>query len=250
MKLFQFLFRIYYNFANENYVIIPMKKIILLLIYIIGVNMYAQEDISIKKDTSYIYEEYIIFEGDTVVIELEEVKLLSKVKFKNSYDRQYYYWFRKKTLKAYPYAKLAAERLSVLNERLDQIDSNYKKKAYTRRVQKYMEGEFSDQLKKLTRTEGRILIKLIHRQTGITTFDLVKEIKSGWKAFWYNGTAKLFKLSLKLEYDPANVDEDFLIEDILQRAFIDGKLESQDSKLDFDYHKIADKKGNIFHIEK
>jgi len=227
-----------------------MKKIVIILIYIIGVNFYAQEGVLIQKDTLTKYEDYIIFEGDTVVIELEEVQLLSKLKFKNSYDRQYYYWFRKKTLKAYPYAKLAADRLSVLNERLDQIDSEYKKKAYTRRVQKYMEGEFTDQLKKLTRTEGRILIKLIHRQTGVTTFELIKEIKSGWKAFWYNGTAKLFKLSLKLEYDPANIDEDYLIEDILQRAFIDGKLEGQDSKLDFDYHKIAEEKGNIFHIEK
>ena len=227
-----------------------MKKIFFLLIYIIGVNFYAQEEVLIKKRTSYIYKDYIIFEGDTVVIELEEVKLLNKVKFKTSYDRRYYYWFRKKTLKAYPFAKLAAERFSVLNERLDQIDSNHKKKAYTKRVQKYMEGEFTDQLKKLTRTEGRILIKLIHRQTGITTFELIKEIRSGWKAFWYNGTAKLFKLSLKLEYDPANIDEDFLIEDILQRAFIDGKLESQASKLGFDYHKIAEEKGNLFHIEK
>ena len=227
-----------------------MKKIVIILIYIIGINFYAQEEVLILNDTLPKYEDYIIFEGDTVVIELEEIQLLNKLKFKNSYDRQYYYWFRKKTLKAYPYAKLAAERLSVLNERLDQIDSNYKKKAYTKRVQKYMEGEFTDQLKKLTRTEGRILIKLIHRQTGVTTFELIKEIKSGWNAFWYNGTAKLFKLSLKLEYDPANIDEDFLIEDILQRAFIDGKLESQDSKLDFDYHKIAKEKGNIFHIEK
>ena len=227
-----------------------MKRfIVLLLIYIIGINSYSQEEVLIKKDSSYIYKDYIIFEGDTVVIELDEVKLLNKLKFKTSYDRRYYAWFRKKTLNAYPYAKLAAERLSVLNKRLEHIDSKHKKKAYTKRVQKYMEGEFTEQLKKLTRTEGRILIKLIHRQTGITTFDLIKEIRSGWKAFWYNGTAKLFKLSLKLEYDPANVEEDFLIEDILQRAFIDGKLESQDSKLEFDYHKIAQEKGNIFHMD-
>ncbi|MFK5880427.1 MAG: DUF4294 domain-containing protein [Flavobacteriaceae bacterium] len=226
-----------------------MNKFIVILIYIIGINSYAQKELLIKKDSSYIYKDYIIFEGDTVVIELDEVKLLNKLKFKTSYDRRYYTWFRKKTLKAYPYAKLAAERLQVLNERLEHIDSKYKKKVYTKRVQKYMEGEFTDQLKKLTRTEGRILIKLIHRQTGITTFSLIKEIRSGWSAFWYNGTAKLFKLSLKLEYDPANIEEDFLIEDILQRAFINGKLESQDSKLDFDYHEIAQEKGNIFHIE-
>ena len=113
-----------------------------------------------------------------------------------------------------------------------------------------MEGEFTNQLKKLTRTEGRILIKLIHRQTGITTFNLIKEIRSGWKAFWYHKTAKIFKLSLKYEYNPEDIQEDFLIEDVLQRAFMNDVLEKQESKLDFDYHKIASKKGKYMQIKK
>ena len=213
------------------------------------VNIYAQDEKVIKKDSSYIYGDYIIFEGDTIVIELDEVFLLNKLKFKTDYSRRYYYWFRKKTLKAYPYAKLAQERLTVLNMRLDSIESKRNKRIYSKRVQKYMENEFTEQLKKLTRTEGRILIKLIHRQTGITTFELVKEIRSGWNAFWYHKTAKLFKMSIKLEYDPKNIDEDFMIEDILQRAFVNGNLESQPSKLDFDYIKIATNRKNLIHVE-
>ena len=197
-----------------------------------------------------MYGDYIVFSGDSILIELEEVRLLNKLNFKSDYDRNYYYWFRKKTLKAYPYAKLAAERLEVLNRRLEKIKSKSKSKRYTKKVQKYMEGEFTDQLKKLTRTEGRILIKLIHRQTGVTTFGLIKEIRSGWKAFWYNNTAKLFKLSLKLEYNPENNNEDFIIEDILQRAFIDEILEKQTSKLDFDYHELSLKNKNLIYIEK
>ena len=227
-----------------------MKKVIVLLIYILSVNFYAQEEELIKKDSTYIYGDYIVFSGDSILIELEEVRLLNKLNFKSDYDRNYYYWFRKKTLKAYPYAKLAAERLEVLNGRLEKIKSKSKSKRYTRKVQKYMEGEFTDQLKKLTRTEGRILIKLIHRQTGVTTFGLIKEIRSGWKAFWYNNTAKLFKLSLKLEYNPENNNEDFIIEDILQRAFIDEILEKQTSKLDFDYHELSLKKKSLIYIEK
>ena len=197
-----------------------------------------------------MYGDYIVFSGDSILIELEEVRLLNKLNFKSDYDRNYYYWFRKKTLKAYPYAKLAAERLEVLNRRLEKIKSKSKSKRYTKKVQKYMEGEFTDQLKKLTTTEGRILIKLIHRQTGVTTFGLIKEIRSGWKAFWYNNTAKLFKLSLKLEYNPENNNEDFIIEDILQRAFIDEILEKQTSKLDFDYHELSLKNKNLIYIEK
>lgn len=227
-----------------------MRKLVCLFFVLIGVFGFSQTEKKIKKDSSYIYKDYIIFEGDTVVIELDEVAVLNKVKFQNDYDKRYYYWFRKKTIKAYPFAKLAAERLTTLNERLDNIDSKRKKKLYTKRVQKYMEEEFTEQLKKLTRTEGRILIKLIHRQTGVTTFDLIKEIRSGWKAFWYHKTASLFKLSLKLEYNPELIDEDFMIEDILQRAFVNGTLEKQASKLDFDYMNIAAKRGNLIHVQK
>lgn len=226
-----------------------MKQSILFYsILLVPLFFYAQISKEHKKDSTYIYKDYIIFEGDTVVIELAEVQVLKRLKFKESYDRRYYYWFRNKTFKAYPYAKLAAERLTTLNERLDKIKSKRKRKEYTKKVQKYLEGEFTDQLKKLTRTEGRILIKLIHRQTGNTTFELIKEVRSGWKAFWYNNTASLFKLSLKAEYDPENVYEDFLIEDILQRAFIEGKLERQASKLDFDYLEIASKMGDKIQI--
>jgi|TARA_B110000305_G_scaffold106296_1_gene119511 hypothetical protein len=227
-----------------------MKYISFFLVIVASVNCFSQEQKLVKKDTSYSYKEYIIFEGDTVVIELDEVTLLGKLKFQNNYDRRYYYWFRKKTLKAYPYAKLAAQRLNILNERLDGIESKRKRKKYTKIIQNYMEEEFTEQLKKLTKTEGRILIKLIHRQTGFTTFDLIKEIRSGWKAFWYHSTAKMFKLSLKVAYDPEKINEDYLIEDILQRAFIDGFLEKQESMLRFDYAKTASKKRNLIHIEK
>ena len=210
--------------------------ILVVLVFFTGTVLFGQEDK--KADSIPLLEKYIIFEGDTLLIELDEVQVLKKLKFNSSYDRRYYYWFRKKTLKAYPYAKLAAERLEVLNDRLSKIKSNRKKKQYIKVVQKYLEGEFTDQLKKLTRTEGRILIKLIHRQTGQTAFDLVKGLRSGWKAFWYNTTANLFKLSLKDTYDPKNNKEDYLIEDILQRAFIDGILEEQASKLKIDYLEI------------
>ena len=66
----------------------------------------------------------------------------------------------------------------------------------------------------------------------------MKDYKSGWKAFWYNSTAKLFKLSLKEKYDPMNVSEDHLIEDILQRSFIDGVIELKPSKLNINYVEL------------
>jgi hypothetical protein len=191
--------------------------------------------------------EYVFVKpGDSIVILLNEIALLPKPKFSAKEDIRYYLWFRKKVYKAYPFAKLAAERLDSLNARLDRIDSKRKRRKYTRLIQNYIEGEFTTQIKKMTTTEGRVLIKLIHRQTGKTAFDNIRGLRSGWKAFWYNTTANVFKLSLRTEYQPDRINEDFLIEDVLVRAFRDDKLEVQDSKLDFDFIKIiAAKKAKI-----
>ncbi|MCV6629837.1 MAG: DUF4294 domain-containing protein [Flavobacteriaceae bacterium] len=181
------------------------------------------------------------FEGDSLfspTIALEEVVIFKNLQFDNYKDRVRYRVLKRKTLKVYPYAKLAAERLVKLNQRLASLKSKRAKKRYTKKVQKYIEEEFTEELKKLTRTEGQILVKLMYRQNGLTVFNLVKDLRSGWKAFWYNNTAKLFKISLKKEYDPTSNHEDYLIEGILQRAFADGVLQPQETALDFDYFNL------------
>ncbi|MEQ6123204.1 DUF4294 domain-containing protein [Pseudotenacibaculum sp. MALMAid0570] len=221
-----------------------MKKgIFILTLLIASINVAAQK----KDDPPLKLEDYILIKnGDTLTINLDEVSVIPRLKFNSPDDARYYYWFRSKVYKAYPYARLASERLDSLNARLNRIKKKRKRRKYTKRAQKYLEGEFTDQLKKMTRTEGRILIKLIHRQTGKTAFENIRKLRSGWKAFWYNTTANLFKLSLKTEYHPESVNEDYLIEDVLQRAFMDEKLPVQKSKLEFDFPKIASsKKGKV-----
>lgn len=201
---------------------------------------YGQEN-PVEKDS---VPQYIIIEGDSILhtaIALDEVFLFSRLRFDSQKDKARYLILRRKTLKVYPYAKLAAERLEALNERLANIKSRSKRKQYTRMIQKYIEKEFSAELKKLTRTEGQILVKLIHRQTGKTAFNLVKELRNGWRAFWYNNTAKLFKISIKEEFHPESVHEDYLIEDILQRAFATNSIEKQPSALNFDYALLTNK---------
>ncbi|MFK5983571.1 MAG: DUF4294 domain-containing protein [Flavobacteriaceae bacterium] len=181
---------------------------------------------------------YYIIQGDSIpreFIDLEEVILLNKLEFTSKEDRKRYLILRRKTRKVYPYAKLASERLTVMTERLKTIEKKRDRKKYTKRVQKYIEEEFSEKLKKFTRTEGQILAKLIHRQTGRTGFDLVKELRNSWRAFWYNTTASLFDISLKEEYDPFNNKEDYLIEDILERSFQDNILERQAPAFPIDF---------------
>lgn len=217
------------------------KRILLLVLGLSTLLGFAQVK---EQPMDSITEKLIIIEGDSIMhssIALDEVYVFSKLKFSTYKDKLRYYILRRKTIKVFPYAKLAAERLSELNDSLTKIKKKRKRKKYTKEVQKYIEGEFSDELKKLTRTEGQILVKLIYRQTGKTTFNLVKELRSGWRAFWYSTTAKMFKISLKEEYRPDQVHEDYMIEDILQRAFAAGRLERQNSVLDFDYMDLENK---------
>ncbi|MBW1298366.1 DUF4294 domain-containing protein [Aquimarina litoralis] len=205
---------------------------------------FGQKDIDSVKVDSTGYVQYYIIEGDTIphdAIDLDEVVILGKLKFKDRLARRKYLILRRKTRKVYPYAKLASDRLTTLNERLENIKSKRAKKKYIKILQKYMEEEFTAELKKMTRTEGQILVKLIHRQTGRTMFDLVKEYRSGWKAFWYNSTANLFNISLKEKYDPINVEEDYWIEDILQRSFQSNILEEQKTALDFSFYDLRNK---------
>tara|TARA_R110000850_G_scaffold109659_1_gene222730 strand:- start:191 stop:934 length:744 start_codon:yes stop_codon:yes gene_type:complete len=227
--------------------IILMSKILLTIVFLLTAHFmgFSQEDDAYHyhqtDTTEYIY---MIIDGDTVSrqhIDLDEVVLLSKLKFKSKEDRRSYLILRRRTRKVYPYARLAADRLYTMNTRLESLETNREKRIYTKRIQNYIEGEFTDELKKLTRSEGRILVKLIHRQTGETAFDLIKDLRTGWRAFWYNTTASMFDISLKSEFRPDQVKEDFLIEDILQRSFQEGVLDLQLPAEPIDYFELADK---------
>lgn len=194
--------------------------------------------------TDSLENTYLIIVGDTLInkaIGLDEILILPKLKLNSYNERRQYLILQRKTLKVYPYAKLAAERLEVMKERMANVKSKRKRKQYAKRVQNYIEDEFSEKLKKFTITEGQILIKLIHRQTGETAFNLIKQLRSGWRAFWYNNTAKLFDMSLKIPFDPETVKEDFLIEDILQRQFQNGALEFQQAYKPFDLYELSKK---------
>ena len=200
-----------------------MKKLVLLVALAVASSLYGQQEQPI----------YII-EGDTLTnpyVDLGEVIVLPSLKFDSYNDYLSYYRLRKRTLKVYPYAKMASERLVVLNDRLYKIKRKRAKKRYTKRVERYLEGEFKDELKRLTRSEGRILVKLIHRETGQTTHGLIKKLRSGWRAFVYQTTAKLFDIDLKTTYNPTDDEEDALIEGILLRAFADGTLHQSQEKI-------------------
>lgn len=209
-----------------------MTRYLLLFILFLPLLLMAQEEDSLGYEAPLLYK----FETDSIPnsgIRLQEVVLFQPLRFKSMNELRNYVILRNRTLRVYPYAKLAADRLDTLTARLEQIDKKRQRKKYIKRVEDFIYEEFEEELKKLSRSQGRILIKLVHRQTGATTHELIKELRNGWKAMIYQTTASLFKLSLKDTYNPEEIYEDFLIEDILQRAYGDGLIELDPTALSY-----------------
>lgn len=202
----------------------------ILLCMMVGV-AYAQTNDSIVQyytKNSKNALDAIIVEGDTIpILILDEVLLVDKPSFNSDEARRRYYILRRKVLKVYPYAVIAGNKLDSLNLTLADINGKRKQKKYIKNFQDYLEGRFEDELKELTRTEGQILSKLISRETGITTYELIDTYRSGWNAFWWNVAAGFYDIDLKIPYDPKSNEEDKLIENILQRSFINGLLEER-----------------------
>ncbi|MFB9079218.1 DUF4294 domain-containing protein [Flavobacterium procerum] len=185
---------------------------------------------------------YILTEQDSILndtIQLPEI-IISKEKLDPEAQKQFLI-LQNRVYKVYPYAKLASERLTALNNGMARLKTSREKKKYFKIVEDYLNNEFEERLKKLSRKQGQILVKLIHRQTGITTYELVRTLKSGFKAFVSNTTANLFDISLKTEYDPYQVNEDYLIETILVRAFESGRLVNQKPSKQINYDDLSEK---------
>ena len=179
----------------QHYLLFTYPAIIVFVFYFLPLTSFSQ-----KRDTIYIFDQQF-YSGDT--IRLAEVSVFGKEHYFGDAEAQKrYLLLRSRVKRVYPYAKMAADRLYTMERTMDTMQNKRQKKVYVKRTQRYIEDHFTDELKKLSRSQGRILIKLIHRQTGKTAYELVKDLRNGWNAYWYNKTAWLYDLSLKKGYDP------------------------------------------------
>ena len=156
----------------------------------------------------------IVIDGDTLwVAELDEVYIFPTKKFKNNRERRRYTRLIYNVKKAYPWAKLAGEKLAEVEIHLVSLETEKEQKDYMKQVEKELLKDYKDDLKKLTITQGRILIKLVDRETGDTSYELVKELRGKLSAVFWQALARLFGSNLKSEYDADG--EDQLIEEIV-----------------------------------
>jgi hypothetical protein len=182
------------------------------LLILISARVSAQSVHDLTVPPSYGYRcRAEIINGDTIpVIDLYAVEVQTNFIFKT--QKQYVLWTRiKRDVKiTYPYAILAAAKLKEYDKALQKIPDEKMKKAFLKACEKDLRHEFEDALKDLTVEQGRVLMKLIDRESGKTAYDIVKEMRGTFQAVMWQTLACLFGNTMKHEYDP-NLN-DILIE--------------------------------------
>jgi len=156
-----------------------------------------------------------LIDGDTIPHRtIEEVIVYPRPKFNNRRQMRRYSRLIINIKKVYPYAKLAKEKLLEMDRHIATLSTEQEKKEYINTMEDELFSEFEDDLKKLTISQGRLLIKLIERETGDTTYKWLKELKGSVSAFFWQAIARIFGSNLKWEFDAPG--EDRLIDDIIR----------------------------------
>ncbi len=165
------------------------------------------------------YNRFVIINGDSVpIVDLPPVivgndSYSKPPKFKSKKESRKYRRLKRYVKKVYPYALLASQKINECNKEI--IANPEVKKSAMKKVEKALKDKYGPELKKLTMSQGKILLLLIDRQTGNTAFALVKELRGGFSASMYQGVARLFGSSLKVNYQPKG--KDWMIEDIVKK---------------------------------
>lgn len=189
-----------------------------ILIYFIfySFSLFSQDNI--------IVSPFVVVDGETVFV--SKIPQLDIIDFKDINERKWFYKLKRRVLKVYPYALETKLKIDSLNHALDSIGKKRKKRKYTRNVAKVVKAQYSTALKNLSMKEGRILIKLIYKETGLSTYDLLRNYKGWWSATMWQTFAKMYNHNLRTIYDPTNNREDMFIDRILSQAKKEGSIRS------------------------
>ena len=162
----------------------------------------------LSQDTTKIILPSKIVKGDTLpAVDLNGVVIFPPGKFDTRKDAARFDRLVYNIRIVYPYARLAGIKLKQIKSVLDTIKNDKQRKAFLRKSEKELDAQFGDQIRDLTYSQGKILIKLIYRETGASTFVIVKELKGGFNAFIWQTLARIFGYDLKTIYDPQGKDE-------------------------------------------
>ena len=154
--------------------------------------------------------------GDTLlIVYLPEVDIDLMQRYLQIIDTRQGRRLANNVRKVYPYAKLAGAKMQEYDSVLANVSDKNERNRLMKQAEKEITDQYTEELKDLTITQGLILIRLIDRETGNTSYQVVQELRGKVRAFFYQGFARLWGYNLKTEYDPHNNPEDDEIETIM-----------------------------------
>ena len=146
-------------------------------------------------------------------IEIKSVTVMAPPRLERRSELRKYDRLVANIKKVYPYALMVRSRLERVNEDLKKLSGDKERKEYLKRVEKDVFANYEGDIEQLTITQGRLLIKLINRETENTSYELIKEYRGKFTAAFWQGIARIFGTNLKDEYD--GFGDDILIELII-----------------------------------
>ena len=184
-----------------------MLRICLILILFINLifSAFSQEH------ELHVVPSRIIGQDTLPYIQLDVIEIFDVKIFKNNRQASQNTRLIKNVKIVYPYARLAGKTLKEYEIILGQVDNERERRKILKELENEINDKYGDELKKLTFSQGKILIKLIDRETGNTSFDLVKDLRGNFLAFFYQSFARVFGYNLKVEYDPDGEDRNIEI---------------------------------------
>ncbi len=155
---------------------------------------------------------YVVVDGDTMVcFNLRPITIFPKLKFKNKKEEQFYWRTVRNVRILLPYAKLIRETLVETYEYIETFPTQKEREAYLKRMEKEIFKQYKPVLKKFSRSQARLLIKLVQRETDQSSYEIVKAFLGSFRASFWQGFGKLFGVSLKSDFNPSKNREDYLI---------------------------------------
>lgn len=191
------------NSASKTYITLSL---LFVLILSLNQSVFSQEKYG-QRDTLLVGA--IVYQGDTIPAKtLEWVWIDGKLSKAQSKKRAEWTRLRNAVYVTYPYAKRAGAIMNDINAKLLTIGSESKKKKYIQSREKELKKEFADPLSDLSVYQGKVLMKLINRQTGNNCYAIIKEYKGGFTARFWQTIAFVFGSNLKQPYDPLSDDKE------------------------------------------
>lgn len=195
----------YYNFVK----MIKKRNILLTMLLLLGFATQAKAmsvDSQLPESGPKLAMQ--VFNNDTIYLAfLRDIYVFPELKFTSKKQEKFYWRTVRDVKRALPYAKIVSSELARVNHLLLDIDDERERKRYLKQYEKEIFKRYEPELRKLTISQGRLLLKLIDRECNSTSFDLIKEYRGSVSAYFWQGVAFIFGSSLKSEFDAHGNDK-------------------------------------------